>query len=230
MCGRFFRHDVSWKEYWTGLRLIVPDDVDPPLAAYNIAPTQIAPIIRRPAEDEGGSDDDLVLEPARWGLVPTWWSKPLKDIKWGTFNARSETAAEKPFFRGAYRHGRCLVPMSGFYEWRKLGPKEKQPYAIGLGNVRWFCCAGLWSRAMIDGSELDTFTILTTSSNDLMADLHNRMPVILSPEQYGHWLDTELDATSLFEPFPAEAMQAWKVDKAVGNVRNQGAHLAQAIG
>lgn len=229
MCGRFFRHDVTWEEYWTGLRLIVPEAVQPPEAAYNIAPTQIVPIIRRPAEDETGSDCDLVMEPARWGLVPSWWNKPLKDIKWGTFNARSETAAEKPFFRGAYRHGRCLVPMSGFYEWHRLGPKEKQPYAIGLGNVRWFCCAGLWSRAMIDGSEFDTFTILTTAANDLMSDLHHRMPVILSPVDYAIWLDPAVDANALFKPFPSGSMQAWKVDPAVGNVRNQGRQLAIAI-
>jgi len=229
MCGRFFRHDVSWAEYYTGLRLIIPDEVDPPEAAYNFAPTQIVRIIRKPAEDEAGASNDLVLEPARWGLVPSWWTKPLKDIKWGTFNARSETAAEKPFFRGAYRHGRCLVPMSGFYEWRTLGPKEKQPYAIGLGNVRWFCCAGLWSRAMIDGSEFDTFTILTTAPNDLMAELHTRMPVILSPDDYGTWLNPEADLARLFEPFPNEPMQAWKVSKAVGNVRNQGPELAAPV-
>ncbi|MEM9584774.1 MAG: SOS response-associated peptidase [Pseudomonadota bacterium] len=229
MCGRFFRHDVSWEEYYTGLRLIIPEDVEPPEAAYNIAPTQIAPIIRHPTEDEDADAGELVMEPARWGLVPTWWKKPLKEIKWGTFNARSETTAEKPFFRGAFRHGRCLVPMSGFYEWKKTEDGTKQPYAIGLGNVRWFCCAGLWSRAMIDGSEIDTFTILTTTPNDLMAEIHNRMPVILSPTDYDHWLDPEKDAEPLFEPFAADAMQAWKVGKAVGNVRNQGAELARAV-
>ncbi|MEM6415250.1 MAG: SOS response-associated peptidase [Pseudomonadota bacterium] len=229
MCGRFFRESVSWEEYYTGLRLIIPDDVHPPEAAYNIAPTQFVPIIRRPTEDESGTNEDLVLEPARWGLVPGWWSKPISEIKWNTFNARAETVSDKPFFRGAFRHSRCLVPMSGYYEWQKTGSTEKQPFAIAVGNVRWFCCAGLWSRAMIDGSEIDTFTVLTTIANPKLEEIHSRMPVILSPDTYQAWLNGTGHEKDLFAPFPLEATVAWKVKPDVGNVRHQGDALIEPI-
>nr|MCH9751967.1 SOS response-associated peptidase [Alphaproteobacteria bacterium] len=127
------------------------------------------------------------------------------------------------------RHKRCLIPVSGFYEW--TGQKgSKTPFAIGLRNRRWFCFAGLWDRATIDGSEIDSFTILTTEPNDLMAGLHTRMPVILDPQDYERWLDTSSrDVEDLYEPFPTDAMHAWAVAAAVGNVRNQGPELIEEV-
>lgn len=200
-------------------------DIDPPEPAYNIAPTQYAPILRWTPEGEGDRAT-LQLAPAMWGLVPSWWRKPLKEKKFSTFNARAEEAADKPVFRGAFRHRRCLVPASGFYEWS--GEKgRKQAFAVSVRNRRWFCFAGLWDRAMIDGSELDSFTILTTSPNDLMAGLHTRMPVILDPVDYVRWLDPATPAAPFFEPYPTDAMQAWPVGPAVGNVRNQGPQLIE---
>ncbi|MEL6323030.1 MAG: SOS response-associated peptidase [Pseudomonadota bacterium] len=229
MCGRFFRHGVSWSEYRDALSVIAPDGVEAPEAAYNIAPTQIAPIIRLAAEDEPGFAGERLIAPARWGLVPSWWHKPLKEKKFTTFNARSETVATSNTYRGAFRHRRCLIPASGFYEW--TGAKgAKTPFAIALRNRRWFCFAGLWDRAVIDGSEFDSFTILTTTPNDLMAGLHTRMPVILSPADYAAWLDpANRDVERMFEPFPTEAMHAWVVGPAVGNVRNQGAALIEEV-
>lgn len=104
----------------------------------------------------------------------------------------------------------------------------EDPYAIGLRNRRWFCFAGLWDRAMIDGSELDSFTILTTKPNDLMAGLHTRMPVIVDPKDYDRWLTAPAKTVQdLFEPFPTDAMHAWPVGPAVGNVRNQGPELIE---
>lgn len=229
MCGRFFRHGVSWAEYHAALRLIIPSGVEPPEPAYNIAPTQYAPIFRRAPEGEDVPRGEMQVAPAMWGLVPSWWNKPLSEKKFSTFNARSETVASSNTFRGAFRHHRCLIPASGFYEW--TGPKgKKQPYAIGLRNRRWFCFAGLWDRAMIDGSEIDSFTILTTRANELMSNLHTRMPVILDPSNYERWLDLdERKVADLFEPFESTAMHAWPVGKAVGNARNQGRELVEEV-
>ena len=168
MCGRFFRHDVTWEDYHTALGLIVPEGVAPPEAAYNIAPTQLVPIVRHVPEGDGPDTNARELALAMWGLVPSWWHKPLKEKNFSTFNARAETVASSNTFRGAFRHHRCLVPASGYYEW--TGAKgAKTPFAIGLSNRRWFCFAGLWDRAMIDGSEVDSFTILTTGANDATA-------------------------------------------------------------
>ncbi|MEO0451348.1 MAG: SOS response-associated peptidase [Pseudomonadota bacterium] len=227
MCGRFFRHEVSWEEYHSYLNLFEYAGIDPPEPAYNIAPTQIAPIVRIATEDEPVPKGARHLAPAMWGLVPSWWRKPLSEKKFSTFNARSEGVATSNTFRGAFRHKRCLIPVSGFYEW--TGPKgKKTPFAIGLRNRRWFCFAGLWDRATIDGSEIDSFTILTTTPNDLMAGLHTRMPVILDPSQYDRWLDTSSrDVEDLFEPFPSDSMHAWAVRPAVGNVRSQGVELIE---
>ena len=227
MCARFFRHGVSWEEYRDALNLVAPTGVDAPEPAYNIAPTQHVPIIRPAPEGEDVPRGALQMAPAMWGLVPSWWNKPLSEKKFSTFNARAEGLEASNTFRGAFRHWRCLVPVSGFYEW--TGPKgARQPYAIGLRNRRWFCFAGLWDRAMIDGSEIDSFTILTTRPNDLMAGLHTRMPVILHPADYARWLDTsERKVNDLFDPFPAADMHAWSVRPEVGNVRNQGEGLIE---
>ncbi len=226
MCGRFFRHGVTWAEYHAALSIIRPDRVEAPEPAYNIAPTQYVPIIRPAPEGEDVPAGALQMAPAMWGLVPGWWKKPLKEKKFSTFNARADGLDESSTFRGSFRHRRCLVPASGFYEW--TGPdKKRTPFAIGLRNRRWFCFAGLWDRAMIDGSEIDSFTIVTTSPNELMATLHTRMPVILHPQDYGRWMDTShRDVGDLFDPFPTEDMHAWPVGPAVGNVRNQGPELA----
>ena len=227
MCGRFYRRDVSWAEYHAALSIIPPAGIAPPEAEYNIAPTQYAPVVRLAPEGEAQPAGSLQMAPAMWGLVPSWWHQPLKEKKFATFNARAEGLEESNTFRGAFRHRRCLVPASGFYEW--TGPKGKRtPFAIALRNRRWFCFAGLWDRAMIDGSEIDSFTILTTKPNELMAGLHTRMPVILDPQDYTRWLTgSSREVTDLFEPFPTDAMHAWPVGAAVGNVRNQGPELIE---
>ena len=223
MCGRFYRHDISWEEYRSALEIVPPEGVAPPEARYNIAPMSIIPIVRPREHRQPG----LELAPAQWSLVPSWWNKPLSEKKFSTFNARAETVNESNTFKGPFRHYRCLVPMSGFYEWS--GPKgSKTPFAISLRNRRWFCCAGLWNRVMIDGSEIDTLTILTTEPNDLMAGIHTRMPVILHQSDYETWMRADYrDVFRLMRSFPAADMQAWPVGSAVGNVRNQGAELIE---
>jgi putative SOS response-associated peptidase YedK len=226
MCGRFFREGVTWAEYYAALSIYgePPEGVEPPPATYNAAPTQIHPVVRL---NEVTRTREMV--PVQWGLVPSWWTKPLSEKKFTTINAQSETAHEKPVFRGAFRHKRCLVPISGYYEWSVSG-KSKIPFAFKLRNRRWFCVAGLWDAALIDGSELQTFTILTTKPNDFTAGIHDRMPVILSPENYAWWLDpAKGDPAPLFEPFPNEDMMAWPIGAAVGNVRNNYPELLEEV-
>ena len=222
MCGRFFRTEVSYEEYLAHFDLSRDGEGGFPgtEAAYNVAPTQTAPVVRR---REGGTQAEVAF--ARWGLVPFWWNKPIKEMKFSTFNARSETAATSRVFRHAYRHRRCLVPVSGYYEWS--GPRgRKTPYAIGCRNRRWFCLGGLWEKSAIDGSDVESFTILTTTPNELMAGIHNRMPVIVHPGNYARWLDADCgDVAELCSSYPAEEMEAWIVGAAVGNVRNQGREL-----
>jgi putative SOS response-associated peptidase YedK len=148
---------------------------------YNIAPSQQAPVVR--ADAAGGR----VLAPMRWGLIPSW-AKEAK-IGYRMINARAETVAEKPAFRSAFRHRRCLVPADGFYEWRKLGA-TKQPYRISRADGAPFAFAGLWERWRApDGAVIDSFTIITTVANDLLRPIHDRMPVILDPADFGPWLE-----------------------------------------
>jgi putative SOS response-associated peptidase YedK len=151
-------------------------------ASYNIAPTQLAPVIRQ-------GDDGLQLVHARWGLVPFW----AKDLKIGNrmINARSETAAEKPAFRAAWKKRRCLVPASGFYEWQKT-PDGKQPQAIHPARDPLFAFAGLWETWRSPQDETVTsFTILTTRANPAMAPIHDRMPVMITRDDQSKWLRAE---------------------------------------
>ena len=224
MCGRFFRTEVSYEEYLAHFDLYRSEDLPDVGAAYNVAPTQTAPVVRHSAET-GRAE----MVPARWGLVPAWWRKPLKEMKFSTFNARSESAATSRIFKNAYRRRRCLVPVSGYYEWS--GPKgRKTPYAIGCRNRRWFCLGGLWESAMVAGEVLDTFTVLTTTPNERMAAIHNRMPVIVGPGDYARWLDAgDGEIAGLCAPFAAVEMEAWAVGAAVGNVRNQGPELIAEV-
>lgn len=166
---------------------------------------------------------------ARWGLVPSWAKDPK--IGFSTINARAEDAASKPAFREAMKKRRCLVPANAFYEWQRGAGKSRNPHAIALAGGEPFALAGLWERwKPKDGPPLDTFTVLTSEPNQLMAAIHNRMPVILQPPDYDRWLNPETGASSLAEllkPFPSEQMRAWPVSARVGNVRNNDPQLLQ---
>lgn len=195
-------------------------------ASYNVAPQTFQPVVRL-NRDTG--QREIVL--MRWGLVP-YWSKDAK-IGYSTINAKAETVATAPAFRDAFRRRRCLVPADAFYEWQKLDPKHKQPYAIALKSREPYGLAGLWERWKdpANGEWLETFTIITTDANEVVAPMHNRMPVILERKDYTRWLgggDPAQPPMDLLRPFPAEEMTAWKVDKAVGNVKNDAAELLEA--
>ena len=221
MTARFFRRDISWTDYRAAIDLVPPPGIDAPEAAYNIAPSQHAPILRRAPEGEYAPRHAIQIAPAFWGLVPVWWKQPLSEKKFSTFNARAETLADSATFSGAFRQNRCLVPASGFYAW-----SDGVPFAFGPARGKWFCFAGLWSRAMIDGSEFDTFTIITTEPNLAVAGIATSMPVILSPQHYTRWLDVQArDPHALLKPCPSDALRCWPANPAAGNVRNQGQEL-----
>ncbi|GMV37135.1 MAG: hypothetical protein AMXMBFR61_16430 [Fimbriimonadales bacterium] len=196
-------------------------DVEP---RFNIAPSQRVPAIRLDAEGER----ELAL--LQWGLVPGW----AKDTSIGAklFNARSETVAEKPSFRNAFRKRRCLMPADGFYEWQPTNGR-KQPVYIRLAGGEPFAFASLWEIwKSPDGEVLETCTLLTTEPNEVMAPIHNRMPVILRPEESDAWLAPEArlgDLLGLLKPFPSEAMEVRPVSTYVNNPRNEGPECIRAV-
>ena len=192
-------------------------------ANYNVAPTHIMPIVRR---KEGGQGKELAQ--ARWGLIP-FWAKDAK-IGYKTINARAETVQSTPAFRDAFKKRRALVPANGFIEWKKTGPKEKQPYLIRLLEGELFAFAGLWSTwRNPEGETITSYTIITTEPNDLCAKIHNRMPVILKSDDHDRWLDPDQGGGELLTAFPADMMEAYAIDKRIGNVRNNEASLIEPL-
>lgn len=191
---------------------------------YNVAPTQMVPAVI-----SDGENNRLGL--LKWGLIPSW-AKDEK-IAFQTMNARAETAAEKPAFKTPLRRKRCLIPADSFYEWKRTG-SAKQPMRIMLGSGGLFGMAGLYDTwTTPDGTVIHSCTILTTEPNELMADIHDRMPVILRPEDEALWLDrtvTEPEAVRhLLVPYPSRDMQAYPVSGRVGNVRNNDAELIEEM-
>jgi putative SOS response-associated peptidase YedK len=171
----------------------------------------------------------------RWGLVPHW----AKDIKIGykMINARSETILEKPSFRTAFKKRRCLIPADGFYEWKKEGAdnKAKQPFHFGMKDDSLFAFAGIWEQwKSPEGTVLETCAILTTTPNELVADVHDRMPVILPPTQYELWLSAEPERVAqlqnLLVPFAADAMKRYPVSSMVNSPKNDLAACAAKSG
>ena len=221
MCGRYVRKSTRREiAQWFGA-----EDADTVEwgASYNVAPQTFQPVVR--LNRETGAREIALL---RWGLVP-YWSKDAK-IGLSTINAKAETVATAPAFREAFKRRRCLVPADAFYEWQKLDPKHKQPFAIALASREPYGFAGVWERWKDAREWLETFSIITTDANQVVAPLHNRMPVIIERKDYARWLgegDSGAPPLDLLRPFPAEKMIAWKVDKAVGNVRNDSAQLLE---
>ncbi|HLN08687.1 MAG TPA: SOS response-associated peptidase [Xanthobacteraceae bacterium] len=190
---------------------------------YNAAPGQDLPVVR--IHPETG---ERVLSDLRWGLIP-YWSKDRK-IGWKCINARGETARTAPAFRSAYNARRCLVPANAFYEWRANG-KTKQPFAIAPRDRGLFAFAGLWENWKDPTSEewVRTFTILTTTPNEVVALLHDRMPVIVGPGDYDRWLDTKFDPAALIQPYPAEEIVTWPVSTRINRPENDDAAVLDRV-
>jgi len=205
------------------------DDDSVPAPSYNIAPQTFQPVIKLARETH-----DRELTAMRWGLIP-YWSKDAK-VAFSTINAKAETITTSPVFRDAFRRRRCLVLADLFYEWRKIDAKNKQPYAISMKDDGVFAFAGLWERwkDWTKGQVIQTYSIITTDPNELISflSIHDRMPVILKPSDYGRWLepgDPERPPVDLLRPFDADFMKAWKVGPDVGNVKNDRPDLAEPI-
>lgn len=205
MCGRFTQA-YSWSEVVEFLRVIAPAarNLRP---RYNVSPTTTVEVVRV-------VDGVRELVPMRWGLVPSWWKKPLKDLP-STINARVETVAEKPMFRGAYKARRCIIPASGFFEW--TGPKEdRQPhYFSAADGSPILAFAGLWEWwKSPEGEEILSCTILVTEATDFMGIYHDRMPIILQEPDISLWLDGSLGAGPATVA-AGVALQEWTVSKLV---------------
>ncbi len=190
---------------------------------YNIAPSQPVPIVK--------NADTRTVELYRWGLVPSW----ADDLNIGNrmINARSETVHEKPSFRGAFKYRRCLILADGFYEWRAEQSGPKTPFLFKLKNDNPFTFAGLYEhKELPEGGELHTCTILTCEPNDLVRDVHNRMPVMLDEKARWTWLKPDADQSvlrALMAPFPAEAMKCFPVSRAVNLPENDRPEVVEPV-
>ena len=185
---------------------------------FNIAPTQPVPVVRMTPQPAEPQRQFVFLH---WGLVPSWATDPAIGNR--MINARAETAADKPSFRTALRRRRCLIVADGFYEWQTVG-KRRQPMFIHRRDDRPLAFAGLWeSWEGADHSALESCTILTTAANDLVRPIHDRMPVIVDPEDYGRWLDPAVQQPEpilpLLRPYPSEPMEAYAVSHAGSTAR-----------
>ncbi|MGH8511885.1 MAG: SOS response-associated peptidase [Gammaproteobacteria bacterium] len=214
MCGRFVRYSSpeTFAELF-GARGEV--NLAP---SYNVAPSQSVLVARNA---KGGGRELALLH---WGLIPSW-SKEAK-TPYSTINARAETVDTKPAFRHAIRHRRCLIGSDGYYEWKKI---ERTPYFIRLKDAAPFAFAGLWEHWQRGEERIDSCSIIVTDAAETLRDIHDRMPVILSPEHYDTWMDLELadpvQLKPLLAPYPSELMEVYPVSTRVNSPRNDHAEL-----
>ncbi len=222
MCGRFTqeRPTSDLAEIFAA-----EDLADAPGGRFNVAPTDEAAVVVQ-------RDERRAIKAYRWGLIPHW----ADSAKIGNrmFNARAETLTTSPAFRDAFRRRRCLVPVDSFFEWRREGT-VRQPFRIVRTDARPLALAGLWSgwRDPETDEVRRTFTIVTTTPNDLMRPIHNRMPVVLAEEAWDRWLDPALpdlgELQGLLMPAPDDDLEAYPVSRAVNNVRNNGPGLIERL-
>ncbi|MEZ6094873.1 MAG: SOS response-associated peptidase [Pirellulaceae bacterium] len=217
MCGRFTLHTTgqALARFFLDASLDVAfPDLKP---RFNIAPSQLVATVRMQP------NQNAEFAPMRWGLIPAW----AKDTKIGykMINARSETLAEKPSFRTALKRRRCLIPADGFYEWLTDG-RAKRPFFMHRPENQLFAFAGLWETWSREEQPIESTTIITTSANSFLSDLHHRMPVIVAPERFQEWLDPNADETKdwsdFFRPVEDEYFERHEVATTVNSPRNEG--------
>ena len=232
MCGRFTR-EFSWAQVRDFLDLRWPTSAEI-APSWNVAPTQVSPVARVAAEGERAGGRELAF--MKWGLVPFWAKDP--SIGSRMLNARAEGIESKPAYRAAFARRRCVVPVSGFYEWKKTGETSrgkpvKQPYYIFPAEGAILALAGLWESWDHGEGPLETFTIITTRPNAMMAELHDRMPVVLDAAGVGAWLDPGLSKEGVLDllvPAPEGTLDCHAVGTAVNSPRNNGPELIGAGG
>lgn len=222
MCGRFALNSPPQRI----AQHFSLDDVPELVPRYNIAPSQVIPLVRHNAE----AKREMAL--VRWGLIPAWSKEPKTE--YSTINARAETVASKPAFRSAFRSRRCLVPADGYFEWQKRpGSKLKQPFLVSLKDQGLFAFAGLWERWQQGDTAIESCTIIVTDANALTRPIHDRMPVILDPSNYDVWLDRNTPLATLqalLKPYDSERMKAFPVGTRVNNPRNDDPQLIEPAG
>ena len=223
MCGRYrlSRRKQILEEHFDSVS--GTEDWNP---RYNIAPTQPVPVIR-----QNPKEPVRELSLVRWGLVPRWVKDPSVAAR--MINARSETVSTKPAFSDALRFRRCLVPADGFYEWQKTG-KVKQPYCFEINDGELFAFAGIWDRWNdASGKLLETFSIMTTFPNAVMSSVHDRMPVIVSPDSYDCWLDPGMKdvaaVSELLRPYDARLMRRYPVSSRVNSAINDDEECSRPV-
>ncbi len=212
MCGRS-TYKLTWEEIVRLYRLTLDQPPQNTRARYNVCPTTTIDTIV-------GQDGNRRLVTMRWDLVPSWWSKSLKDLKLATFNARVETVATKPFFRGPFKRTRCLIPVSGYYEWQDT-PGGRQPwYFTARDGSLALTVAGLWDewKNPDTGKPLNSCTMIICEPNDFVAEVHDRMPVLLAEKDFQPWLHGEA-GIELLKPAPNDLLQKWPVSKRVNSSR-----------
>jgi putative SOS response-associated peptidase YedK len=211
MCGRF-TYRLTWPELVRLYRLTLDAPARNTQPRYNVCPTTpIDAVIERDGKRE--------LLPMRWSLIPSWWSKPLKEMKVATFNARAETVADKPMFRDAFRRTRCLIPASGYYEWQDT-PEGKQPYYFTRRDGDPITMAGLWAtwHDRQAGETVRSCAMVITDANEFVAEVHDRMPAVLEPDQFEPWLSGN-PGIELLKPAANDVLQGWPVSKRVNSSR-----------
>jgi putative SOS response-associated peptidase YedK len=226
MCGRITQKS---NPHLLGLKIVTlvePLNTDALPARYNGTPGQEYWVIRQHPKT-----GERRLDPLWWGLIPNWIKEATPKLK--PINATAERVASAPMFRDAYARRRCIVPVDNFFEWRRPeGKGPKQPYAIGMQDGAPFALAGLWEgwRHPESGEVIRTFCVITTDANELLAPVHNRMPVILPPSAYERWLSPiEPDPRDLLVPYPATLMRLWPVSVRVNKPENDDATLLERM-
>lgn len=208
MCGRFTQK-FTWSELVKAYRLTQqPLNLEP---RYNIAPTTQVLTVRRTVTER-------IATPMRWGLIPSWWKEGNRLPS--TFNARSDRIDNAPMYRSAFKARRCIVPMSGFFEWKTEG-ESKRPHYVTMASGEPMSVAGLWEQRVVGGEETLSCTIVTTDANATMESIHNRMPLILGEQDLDAWLSGRA-GKEILRPCPAPWIEAVEVSSYVSNIRNQG--------
>jgi putative SOS response-associated peptidase YedK len=223
MCGRF-TYNLTWEEIWKLYQLTLNSSNLKP--NFNVCPTTTIDVVVR-------GDDARVLVPMRWGLIPGWWKKPLKEMRLATFNARAETVGDKPMFRESFKKRRCLIPLTGYYEWHTEG-KEKQPYYFSRADGQVMTIAGIqdaWNDPE-SGERIRSVSMVITEPNKFVAGVHDRMPVIVEAKDFEQWERGDVtEAAALMKPAAEDLLQKWPVSKRVNSSRADGddATLIEAI-
>jgi putative SOS response-associated peptidase YedK len=214
MCGRYItRNQAAIERYFnvSSHQFRLAD-------RYNVVPSTKVPVIRL-------IEGERVLSGMHWGLIPCWAKDPKSGYK--TINARAETVATKPAFRAAYQARRCLMPASGFYEWQR-DVEPKQPYFIHRRDGDPLAFAGLWETWKGPDEIIESCTIVTTKANPMMAELHNRMPVLLDPRDFDWWMTGKTEEVGqLLAPCPSEALEAYPISRRVNNPRHEGPEILE---